>query len=39
MLLAFLIKDEPDWKEWRRGVSEVGILSLLSNLASKRRVN
>lgn len=23
MLLAFLIKDEADWKEWRRGVSEV----------------
>ena len=23
MLIAFLIRDEDDWKEWRQGVQEV----------------
>lgn len=37
MLLAFLIRDENEWREWRKGVSEVGVLPPFSDLARREK--
>lgn len=37
MLLAFLVRNEDEWKEWRRGVSEVGVLPPFGDLARRER--
>lgn len=37
MLLAFLVRNEDEWRGWRRGVSEVGVLPPFGDLARRER--
>lgn len=37
MLLAFLVRNEDEWREWRQGVSEVGVLPPFSDMARRER--